>query len=77
MISRVKKWGNSLSLRIPKPFAVQLGLEENMPIRITIEDGKLILSPQYYSLDALLDSIDESNVHHEIDTGSAVGKEAW
>jgi antitoxin MazE len=77
MITRVQKWGNSLSLRIPKPFAVQLGLEENTPINISIEDGKLILWPQRYSLEALLSAINESNLHHEVDSGDAMGNEVW
>ncbi|MCK4450158.1 MAG: AbrB/MazE/SpoVT family DNA-binding domain-containing protein, partial [Anaerolineae bacterium] len=25
MRTRVKKWGNSLALRIPKPFAIEIG----------------------------------------------------
>jgi antitoxin MazE len=77
MITRVQKWGNSLSLRIPKPFAMQLGLEEDTPVSISIENGRLILLPQRYSLDALLSVINESNLHHEIDSGNAMGDEVW
>ena len=80
MITRLQKWGNSLSLRIPKPFALQLGLEENMPLEITIESGKLILTPSRpakYSLEQLLAGMTAENIHAEVDTGNAVGKEVW
>ncbi len=80
MITRLQKWGNSLSIRIPKPFAAQLGLEENMALEISIESGRLIVTPSpavKYSLDELLSNITAENLHSEIPTGDAVGKETW
>ncbi len=29
MQARVQRWGNSLAIRIPKPFALEIGLEQN------------------------------------------------
>ncbi len=32
MIKKIKKWGNSLAIRIPSPFAAEIGLEEDSPV---------------------------------------------
>jgi antitoxin MazE len=39
MITRIQKWGNSLAVRIPKSFAVEVGLEQNAAVEITMDDG--------------------------------------
>jgi len=78
--ARVQKWGNSLAVRIPKPFAVQIGLEQNALVNLSVEDGKLLLEPierPSYMLAELLSQITDDNLHGEIETGSAVGNEAW
>jgi len=73
----IQRWGNSLALRIPKAFADSLGLAQGVPIEMSIESGKLVLEavPKQYSLDELLAGITADNLHTEIDTGAAVGKE--
>jgi len=78
--TRVKKWGNSLALRIPKSLAVALGLENDSPVELSLADGKLFIAPNVesrFSLDALLAQVTEENRHIETETGSAVGAEAW
>ncbi|MCP4166812.1 MAG: AbrB/MazE/SpoVT family DNA-binding domain-containing protein [Chloroflexi bacterium] len=80
MQTQVKKWGNSLALRIPKAYAEQMAFVPDSPVEISIIDGKLVVNPLYdqeISLDDLLSSITEDNLHHEIDTGTAVGNEVW
>ena len=80
MKTRIQKWGNSLALRIPKSFASEVGLECNAPVEISLVDGNLVVKPDVQpapSLDELLAQVTEDNMHREIDTGSAVGKEAW
>jgi antitoxin MazE len=77
MITHIQKWGNSLSFRIPKPLAVQLGLAENSAIQLTIENGRLIITPQRYSLDDLLSKINVENIHLEVDWNGPVGNEEW
>ncbi len=81
MHSKVKSWGNSLAVRIPKPIADKMGLSDGTEITISSEDGKLIIQrsqalPQY-DLDNLLDQITPENRHDETDTGSPVGNETW
>jgi antitoxin MazE len=80
METRVQKWGNSLALRIPKPLASELGLENNSPVELSLVEGKLLISPsaqQGLTLKSLLAKVTEENLHREVDTGPAVGGEAW
>ena len=37
MISEVKKWGNSLAIRLPKNEVTEFGVKEGDQIKITIE----------------------------------------
>ena len=80
MRTRVQKWGNSLALRIPKSFAAEVGLGNDTSVELSLEGGRLVVEPvlePQVTLDQLLAQVTEDNVHHEIDTGPAVGKEAW
>jgi antitoxin MazE len=77
---RVQKWGNSLALRIPKSFATETALETGTEVDLTVEDGRLVITPLVsvpYSLDDLLAGISTSNLHGEQHTGPGVGAEAW
>ncbi len=79
MKTRVKKWGNSLGLRIPKLFADEVGLEKESSVEMSLQDGKLIVSPiaaPNPSLSELLAGITEANIHREEDFGPAAGDEA-
>ena len=80
MRTQVRKWGNSISLRIPKSFAEEVGLEDESPVDISLEDGKIIVqpvAPSEFTLEELMAQVTEENRHHEIDTGPACGEEAW
>jgi antitoxin MazE len=79
MEARVQKWGNSLAIRIPKPYALEIGLEQNSLVTVSIEDGRLFLEPVQptYSLEDLLAAVTEENLHAEVETGAAVGNEVW
>jgi antitoxin MazE len=80
MKTRIQKWGNSLALRIPKSVAVESQLEQGMLVEVSLLDGKLLvtpLRPPAVTLEDLLQEITPDNLHHEIDTGPAVGNEAW
>jgi antitoxin MazE len=76
----VRRWGNSLALRIPKPLAAEVGLDDDSPVQLSLAEGKLIVSPLHqieYSLEQLLAQVTEKNVHNEVETGPAVGSEVW
>ena len=76
----LKKWGNSLSLRIPRVFTDQLHWQENTQVDASIVDGKLVVeavgAPRY-TLDHLLEGMTAENMHEEISTGTALGAEVW
>ena len=78
METRVQKWGNSLALRIPKPLATQVGLEANTPVRLLLRGEELVIvpvTPPSLKLDDLLAQMTEHNLHGEVDSGPAVGRE--
>ncbi|MBF8265476.1 MAG: transcriptional regulator/antitoxin, MazE [Dehalococcoidia bacterium] len=80
MKTRVKKWGNSLALRIPKSFADEVGLQKETPVEVSLADGKLVITPlaePKLNLGQLLAKVTKENLHHEVDTGSATGNETW
>jgi antitoxin MazE len=79
MQARIQKWGNSLAIRIPKPFALEVGLEQNSLVTVSVSKGKLLLEPvkPSYSLKKLLAEITQDNLHQEVETGPAVGNEVW
>ena len=78
MTVAIKKWGNSLALRIPKDIAQTLHIENNSNLELSIKDGALVIEPQKSTLlESLVSRIDADNLHTEIDTGKAVGNEEW
>ncbi len=71
----VQKWGNSLALRIPKPFAEDVGVSEGTVVDVSISKGRLIAAPA--RLEDLLRRITKRNLHGGVGTGPAIGREAW
>lgn len=41
---RIRKWGNSLALRIPKPLAAETRLGPGAAVELTVRDGQLVAS---------------------------------
>ncbi|MGH7576654.1 MAG: AbrB/MazE/SpoVT family DNA-binding domain-containing protein [Longimicrobiales bacterium] len=69
-----------MALRIPKAFATETALGDGSEVDLTLEDGRLMITPlaeSPYSLEELLAGITPENLHAEIDIGSSVGAEAW
>ncbi len=80
METRIQKWGNSLAVRIPKPIAAQLGLANHSSVEFSLRGTELVITPVKrpdLKLADLLAGVTEDNLHGEIDTGAAVGKETW
>lgn len=80
MQTKIQKWGNSLALRIPKAFAVQMGMKNDSKVTLILEEDRIaIMKPEHspISLDILLNGITTKNLHREIDMGKAKGKEVW
>ena len=77
---QIQKWGNSLALRIPKPFAEEAAVREGTVVDLSLTEGKLIAVPATKSritLRRLLRQVTKDNLHKEVDFGSAAGREAW
>ena len=76
---KLRRWGNSLAIRIPSGIAKEASLREGNSLSIKYAEGalRLTLVEDAPSLDDLVSRINADNVHGEVDFGSAVGKEAW
>lgn len=80
MQTRIRKWGNSLGLRIPRSVAAEARVEEGAAVDLSVDKGRLLvrpLRPRRYSLEALLRTVSRRNLHRETPTGRASGREAW
>jgi antitoxin MazE len=80
MQTKIQKWGNSLGLRIPRSFAAEAQVEEGATVDLSVQEGQLLVRPlrvRKYSLSALLRKVNRANLHGEVSTGRAVGREAW
>ena len=80
METTIKKWGNSLALRIPKALAEEAGLYYELSVELSLLDGKLVIAPIEHpklDLEAMLDQVTEENLHSEVNFGPAVGQEVW
>jgi antitoxin MazE len=80
MRTRIQKWGNSLALRIPKPFAEETHLTEDSAVDVSVRNGRLVVMPIVepdLSLEDLVGQITAKNRHGETETGESVGNEAW
>ena len=78
MRTRVQRWGNSLAVRIPRPFAAEAGLEQQSEVDVAVVDGALVITPSHApALDELLARVTDENLHGEIDFGPPVGREVW
>jgi antitoxin MazE len=78
--TKILKWGNSLGLRIPKAFAAEAGVEAGSDVELSIEDGSLRIRPRQRlrcRLDELLRDVSPANLHDEVSTGDAMGRETW
>ncbi len=77
---QVRKWGNSLALRIPKPFADEAEVRDGTVVDLSLAEGKLVavrVVTGKFTLKQLLRNVTKDNVHREISFGDTVGREAW
>ena len=79
MKTKIKKWGNSLGLRIPKSFAQETNSDDGSPVDIKVEKEAIIIKSlkSSFKLNDLLAKITPENIHNEIVIGKNVGKETW
>jgi len=81
MKTTVQTWGNSLALRIPKVISEDLGIGKNSVIKMTVDDGILVITPvsgRKARLQKMLEKITPDNLPAEKEPfGPSVGREWW
>ena len=77
----MRKWGNSLALRIPRSIAAEAGLANGATADVRVERGAMVARrvgrSKKLSLAQLLRKITRQNLHREVSTGRRRGREAW
>ncbi|MDR3341613.1 MAG: AbrB/MazE/SpoVT family DNA-binding domain-containing protein [Treponema sp.] len=74
----VKKWGNSLGIRIPNLIVRELSLKDGSLVDIKDMGNEIIIKPKEKNkLSEMLKAINEQNIHEEIETNGPVGNEIW
>jgi antitoxin MazE len=82
ILTKVKKWGNSLAIRLPKEAVTLLDIKDgsDMSIEITRKTGEITLRAQNRkvpTLEEMLKKINPQNTHKETEWGQPAGKEIW
>lgn len=75
--SHIARWGHSLAIRIPRPIAEQWGVREGSRIEMAPRGDQLVMCKQDYDLAEMVARITPENLHPEVDTGAAQGREEW
>jgi antitoxin MazE len=64
MKTLIKKWGNSLGIRIPSLFIKELSLEDGSSVSIKKKGKKIIIKPAKKNVpDKKRNKVNEDNVH--------------
>jgi antitoxin MazE len=78
-IQTIKRWGNSLAVRIPASLAEELHLREDQEVDMVVADGALVATPaiRTFNWDEYREQLAArpEDVHPTIDRGAAVGSE--
>ena len=78
MEATVKKWGNSLGIRIPNLIVRELSLKDGSCVDINDNGNEIVIKPLRKSnLSEMLKLINEQNIHEEIKSTGPVGNEIW
>jgi antitoxin MazE len=80
MVATVARWGNSLAIRLPQHLVKEIQLTEGVEVDLVVVDGNLVIKPRIrkrYSLEDLISAITPENLHTEVESGIAMGNEAW
>jgi antitoxin MazE len=72
----IKKWGNSLGIRIPNLIIREMSLKDGSFVNIDGKENKIIIKPVRKSkLSEILCQINEENIHEEINATGPIGKQ--
>lgn len=76
----IKRWGNNLGVRIPAAVAREAGLHENQSVRVSVENGRVVITPESTataSLEERLARFDPEVHGGEAMPSTPVGAERW
>lgn len=76
----IKTWGNSLGVRLPAAVARAARLHADQRVRITVEDGRVVITPHGEKPPTLAERLarfDPALHGGEAMAVSPVGREAW
>ena len=78
MTVTIRKWGNSLALRLPKALASEAHIAEGTRVKLVRTNEGVLLKARrkpHYRLSELLAGVTRKNIHPERDWGRPVGRE--
>lgn len=76
----IKKWGNSLGVRLPSAVVKAVGLRKDQLVSVRVEEQQVIISPvpeNEPSLEERLAQYDPRRHGGEVMVASAIGAEQW
>jgi antitoxin MazE len=77
---KIKPWGNGLGVRITAQVARAAGLSADTEVRLTVEEGRLMIEPtagRRLTLDEKLKAYDPKKHGGEFIVAGRVGVETW
>lgn len=77
--TKIKKWGNSHAVRLPRAILDKAGLKENNSVEIMVREGNIVMVPckKHLTLQERIADYQGDYKPQEWDTGRPVGKEIW
>ena len=79
-VTKIRTWGNSLGLRLPKSLVNALRLQDGSTVEIIEMEGKIINQPQEqssFTLEELLVGMDQEGVMDQYISKTPTGKERF
>ena len=80
MLTRMRKWGNSYTVRLPSAVVQETGIREGEALQVEVVNRHIQLrrpAKRKYALDELVTGIRRSNLHGEVEFGAPEGREAF
>ena len=78
MVTRIRKWGNSLGVRLPKSAVQESLVRDGAAVEITVRKGEIVVRPLKADkprLADLLRDVHPENIHSAVDWGTSKGRE--
>ena len=74
----VRKWGNSLGIRIPNLIVREMSLKDGSFVDINEKGNEIVIKPiRKNNLSEMISLINKQNIHEEIKSTGPVGNEIW